>query len=869
VAANFTMSTPNPQIGEVMTFTVDPLLQIASWNFGEADCRGNSPNINCAYLPSGTCNNMQWTYPTSGPKSVTMVLTDGRTQTKVPTVQPVGECCLADGRPDAGFTMSASEIHAGETVSFTDTSSKALPAKALSITWTPSSPEIGDDIVFSLGGVVGDIEVASWDFGDAGCDGGSTKTCVPSLWDDCTAISFAYASGGQKSISVSLELDGGGTANAGPVTVDIANSGTCDDGGGGGGCTYSLSDYNVAFPPEGGTGAFDVDTTAECAWNATTTYWWLTIDSGEGTGPGTVTYTVAPNEALSPRTGNLRVEGQIHRVNQEANEGDTAATAWSWTVTRVEDEDGETVEVVVGSGNTQNFVFRFDDPGVYQVTLVASNCLGPDTTVQYVTVGEALVEEFVVGAAVRAVGDAGTSWVSDFRFFNPCAEEIDVRIEYEPGETNNVGKALASSDFSLVPNETVKYSDVAEAIQSLDNEETLSGSLRVDSESDSGCKVLTVSRTFNDTADGSLGVFVPTIPVRPSRMDYLDLTGLVSNAEFRTNVRLVNYGDEDATVKINIFDHDGSRIGDEPLITVPAHSTDHINNIPNALRIGEELDLFSVRVETFGHDVDVFATVIDQLTGDAVAVIPTYSGDNRIWLVGLANLTGENARWRSDVWINNPTGDWLAGRAEFVIGSNPNELEIHDLDWPVLNPHRARKFSDIVSEQWGLEDTRGFLEFTGDNDTPSPLVAARTFDLDLEGGSHGLGIRTFTADDLLDAGDTGYIVGVSTSDDPSQGFHTNLHLLNTDHTEWTSVRITIYALDGSEAAEPWEFLVAPRIYRLWEIFERLGIDSSMIGTIKVEVLDGGSIAAFATEIDNKNQDAIFIPAQRRYMGLAR
>lgn len=352
-------------------------------------------------------------------------------------------------------------------------------------------------------------------------------------------------------------------------------------------------------------------------------------------------------------------------------------------------------------------------------------------------------------------------------------------------------------------------------------------------------------------------------------MDYLDLTGLVSNANFRTNVRLVNYGDEDATVKIKIFDHAGDRIGEEPLITVPAHSTDQINNVPNRLRIGDDLDLFSVRVETFGHDVDVFGTVIDQLTGDAVVVMPTFSGDNRIWLVGVANLTGENARWRSDVWISNPTDDWLAGRAEFVIGSNPDELEIYHLDWPVLNPHRSKEFSDIVAEQWGLEDTRGFLEFIGENDTPSPLVTARTFDLDLEGGSYGLGIRTFTEDDLLDAGHSGYIVGVSTSDDPSQGFHTNLHVLNTDHTEWSNVRITIYAVDGSEAAAPWSLLVGPRVYKLWEIFGKLGIDSSMIGTIKVEVLDGGSVAAFATEIDNKNQDSIFVPAQRRYMGLAR
>ena len=42
----------------------------------------------------------------------------------------------------------------------------------------------------------------------------------------------------------------------------------------------------------------------------------------------------------------------------------------------------------------------------------------------------------------------------------------------------------------------------------------------------------------------------------------------------------------------------------------------------------------------------------------------------------------------------------------------------------------------------------------------------------------------------------------------------------------------------------------------------------MTGSIKVEVMSGGGVAAYATEIDNRNQDGIFIPAQRKFQGLA-
>ena len=62
------------------------------------------------------------------------------------------------------------------------------------------------------------------------------------------------------------------------------------------------------------------------------------------------------------------------------------------------------------------------------------------------------------------------------------------------------------------PNETRIFADIVEAIPGLAGEE-LSGSVRIESSSDSGCKVLSVSRTFNDTPEGSLGLFVPALPV--------------------------------------------------------------------------------------------------------------------------------------------------------------------------------------------------------------------------------------------------------------------------------------------------------------------------------------------------------------------
>ena len=80
----------------------------------------------------------------------------------------------------------------------------------------------------------------------------------------------------------------------------------------------------------------------------------------------------------------------------------------------------------------------------------------------------------------------------------------------------------------------------------------------------------------------------------------------------------------------------------------------------------------------------------------------------------------------------------------------------------------------------------------------------------------------------------------------------------------------MYNLDGSQAAEPYETNIAPGKLRQFDIFKKLGLgDTDMTGSLVIEAVSGGAVAVYATEIDNRTQDSIFIPAQPRFMGPAR
>ncbi len=82
-------------------------------------------------------------------------------------------------------------------------------------------------------------------------------------------------------------------------------------------CTYKLSPTNRVHGYGANTALVSVATSSNCAWTAVTTNDWITLPDGrEGTGDGSVTYTVASNPDLYARTGGVQVVDQFFTVRQ-------------------------------------------------------------------------------------------------------------------------------------------------------------------------------------------------------------------------------------------------------------------------------------------------------------------------------------------------------------------------------------------------------------------------------------------------------------------------------------------------------------------------------------------------------------------------
>ena len=82
-------------------------------------------------------------------------------------------------------------------------------------------------------------------------------------------------------------------------------------------CGYAISPSSRNIGAAGGAGSVTIKTSAGCAWSAQSLAGWISITGGaSGTGPGTLTYTVAANTAGISRQGKLVIAGKTFAVKQ-------------------------------------------------------------------------------------------------------------------------------------------------------------------------------------------------------------------------------------------------------------------------------------------------------------------------------------------------------------------------------------------------------------------------------------------------------------------------------------------------------------------------------------------------------------------------
>ena len=121
-------------------------------------------------------------------------------------------------------------------------------------------------------------------------------------------------------------------------------------------CAYTVTPGTLSVSAAGLTSSFSISTAAGCSWSASGMPAWITISTATQTGPGLLSYTIAPT--TTARSATLTIAGKSVVVNQSAPVGQPPRSRRRRPATSASSEAGSNTRHSSASGSRTVLEFR-------------------------------------------------------------------------------------------------------------------------------------------------------------------------------------------------------------------------------------------------------------------------------------------------------------------------------------------------------------------------------------------------------------------------------------------------------------------------------------------------------------------------------
>jgi PKD repeat protein len=521
------------------------------------------------------------------------------------------------------------------------------------------------------------------------------------------------------------------------------------------------------------------------------------------------------------------------------------ATGWSWNFGDSPLDNSQATQVGVSNTITHTFA----TPGTYKVLVKARNSQETNTSRTSQVDRDIVIDEvpeyrYLLPVVAHAAG-IGSVWRTDVQIYTSDSA-------VSPANPLSLTASYKGVNYPLIMRtSTLILQDI---LNDLRPGVTEQGSMIITVKTQKAPQIW--SRTYNQTADGTFGQFIPAILLNEAGggsaigEGRYYLAGLKSDARYRTNVGLVNPNASAMTAIIRLYDDRGVQIGTAtPHILQPFQ----LDQFPVT---GPADRSFSVEIEVpAGTWVIGYASFIDGGSSD-----PVYLQAIRQSEVGSADYrdsvvpgVGHTGAWRSDVTVYNPNGHTVTVDLGYYNATGVKLAEAKNIP---INAGQFVQYGDLLRQGilGSVADGVGTLRISVPGTVSAdyfPLSFARTYYDDGSGKTYGQGIPGFAAARAnVKAGKSALIPAVRNDDK----YYTNLGLTNVSSTAAVAIVRVLDPNSGSEIRridyplQPNESLVATQL-------DILGTKASL----KIEA-SGGNIWAFASIIDRGTKDPEYVAA---------
>lgn len=533
-------------------------------------------------------------------------------------------------------------------------------------------------------------------------------------------------------------------------------------------------------------------------------------------------------------------------------------TGHLWRVLRVAGGSNQVVRTVSNQGGITH---TFDVEGDYKVEYTASNGGGTsDPAIVDVTISNRNQFAFLLPVVAHLNGQNDTKWRTDLQIYNtdPLNAPISLEFEFRGGSTQFTKTLMLSASTKV-------YEDLLSELVapfSLDD----AGPVIVRGAGASPPQMWTRTYTVDASGIGSYGQLIPAVrldsaPQSGEAPGSYVVPGLEISSRYRTNLGLVNPSTQSIQATVTVTDDSmlGFPIG-QFTIDIAPYALKQLSDLSTRVPEIKNGKPFSVRIATAGNaSLVVYGSMIDQVSNDPVYIPGVHESaqagiEKQLQIVPGAGHFAQGAdTWRSDVVVYNADtvpvkfnlsyydsdGQKVAEAREQALGPGAFTRVEDVLRWPLLDKTPPDSFGMIKVETVGT----GIVRY--------PIVLERTYKDRGAHGTFGQGIPAISPErPNVEVNKPAFIAGVRSD----TSFYTNLGLIAVGNT---AARVRVSLLDGNsgQVVGTWERIIdgqtapiAPNASLIATNIIRALSPTATQGTLKIEVLEGGAVWAYASVI---------------------
>ena len=505
----------------------------------------------------------------------------------------------------------------------------------------------------------------------------------------------------------------------------------------------------------------------------------------------------------------------------------------------------------------QNIEHAYDETGSYAWTMTAEADGASCTATGDIEAWEAPAAWYVPGIA-HAPGGGGTVWRSDLAAVNPGPGSAAIELSFIPYD----GGDHVERSHTLAAGHAVEWNDVLVSLFGLENAASEKGTVGIRS----GSPVHVTARTYNQTAAGTFGQYLPALPSPMSAAkagaigrpgDIGVIPGLKKTDGFRSNLGVQNLSQGSAEVEIKLFSSDGQQLGSTRTQTVQVDRYWQMNDVFQILGAGSA-EIAYATAEVISPDglAWFYGSVVDNATGDPTTVPVLLPRAGSSGIAGIAHAPGAGGTtWRTDIAVVNLGSGSVQLTPEFTVYNGGDTAPAQ----AALLGRNTKEWMDVLVNLFGFEldeVVKGTLNF---GSLPDVHIIARTYNQTAE-GTFGQYLPAVTAAEGFGEGTVGVIPQLK----KNAQFRSNLGVLNlSDFDVETGIRL--FDDEGSQLGTTKSQSVrANEYYQINNVFGALGAGQADVAYATVEVsTPGGRIWAYGSVVDEATGDPTTIPALTR------